>query len=226
MSQYKQMRSTMAFIFDLDGVIVDTAKYHYLAWHQLADRLGIPFNKADNERLKGVSRVQSLELLLSLGGRRISAAEKQQYLEEKNRQYLSFVHKMTTDEILPGVPALLDFLDANHIRYALGSASKNAALILQKVGLYERFSAIVDGNEVAQAKPAPEVFLLGAQKLKVQAQDCVVVEDAIAGVEAARAAGMKCIGIGDKEVLGKADIVFKEMADIDINYIKNLINND
>jgi beta-phosphoglucomutase len=216
----------MAFIFDLDGVIVDTAKYHYLAWHQLADRLGIPFNKADNERLKGVSRVQSLELLLSLGGRRISAAEKQQYLEEKNRQYLSFVHKMTTDEILPGVPALLDFLDANHIRYALGSASKNAALILQKVGLYERFSAIVDGNEVAQAKPAPEVFLLGAQKLKVQAQDCVVVEDAIAGVEAARAAGMKCIGIGDKEVLGKADIVFKEMADIDINYIKNLINND
>ena len=226
MSQYKQMRSTTAFIFDLDGVIVDTAKYHYLAWHQLANRLGIPFSKADNERLKGVSRVQSLELLLSLGGRRISAAEKQQYLEEKNRQYLSFVHKMTTDEILPGVPALLDFLDANHIRYALGSASKNAALILQKVGLYERFSAIVDGNEVAQAKPAPEVFLLGAQKLKVQAQDCVVVEDAIAGVEAARAAGMKCIGIGDKEVLGKADIVFKEMADIDINYIKNLINND
>ena len=218
------MKKEIGFIFDLDGVIVDTAKYHFLAWRNLADKLGFTFTEEHNELLKGVSRVRSLEILLDLGKVEISQDQKEEMLVAKNTEYLAYVNKMTADEILPGVNNLLNFLDDHDIKFALGSASKNAPLILEKVGLIERFSAIVDGNDVSKAKPDPEVFLIGAEKLGLNPVNCVVVEDAIAGVEAANAAGMVSIGIGNKEVLGHANYVFGDMTEITSDFLKSLIN--
>ncbi len=218
------MKKEIGFIFDLDGVIVDTAKYHFLAWRNLANQLGFEFTEEHNELLKGVSRVRSLEILLNIGKVDISEEQKQEMLISKNTEYLGFVNKMTAEEILPGVKEMLDFLDDNGIKFALGSASKNAPLILEKVGLIDRFSAIVDGNDVSKAKPDPEVFLIGAEKLGLNPEDCVVVEDAIAGVEAANAAQMVSIGIGEKEVLSHANYVFADMAEITNDFLKDLIN--
>ncbi|WP_298370668.1 beta-phosphoglucomutase [uncultured Lutibacter sp.] len=218
------MKKEIAFIFDLDGVIVDTAKYHFLAWRNLAKELGFEFTQEHNELLKGVSRVKSLEILLGIGNVEISEEEKQKYLIQKNEEYLGFVNKMTAEEILPGVSNLLDYLDSKNIIYALGSASKNAPLILEKVGLYNRFAALVDGNDVSKAKPDPEVFLIGAKKLQMKPENCVVVEDAIAGVEAAKLANMTCVGIGSKEVLGKADFVFDDMTGFTTEFLNKLIN--
>jgi beta-phosphoglucomutase len=218
------MKKEIAFIFDLDGVIVDTAKYHYLAWRNLANALGFDFTEEQNELLKGVSRIQSLEILLSIGKVNLSEEKKQVLLLQKNKEYLEYVNKMTSEEILPGVNDLLNFLEINDIKYALGSASKNAPLILDKVGLLNRFTAIVDGNDVSKAKPDPEVFLIGAKKLGVNPENCVVVEDAIAGIEAANAAKMISIGIGDANVLYEADYVFKDMTAITPDFLKNLMN--
>ncbi len=218
------MKKEIAFIFDLDGVIVDTAKYHYLAWRNLANALGFDFTEEQNELLKGVSRIQSLEILLSIGKVELPGAEKEKLLLQKNKEYLEYVNKMTSEEILPGVNDLLNFLEINEIKYALGSASKNAPLILEKVGLLNRFTAIVDGNDVSKAKPDPEVFLIGAKKLGMNPENCVVVEDAIAGVQAANAAKMISIGIGDVNVLHEADYVFKDMTAITPDFLKNLMN--
>ena len=217
------MKKEIAFIFDLDGVIVDTAKYHYLAWRNLANALGFDFTEEQNELLKGVSRIQSLEILLSIGKVNLSEEKKQVLLLQKNKEYLEYVNKMTSEEILPGVNDLLNFLEVNDIKYALGSASKNAPLILEKVGLLNRFTAIVDGNDVSKAKPDPEVFLIGAKKLGINPENCVVVEDAIAGIEAANAAKMISIGIGDASVLNEADYVFKDMTAITPDFLKNLM---
>ncbi|MFZ2284437.1 MAG: beta-phosphoglucomutase, partial [Lutibacter sp.] len=213
------MKKEIAFIFDLDGVIVDTAKYHYLAWRNLANALGFDFTEAQNELLKGVSRIQSLEILLSIGNVNLSEEKKQTLLLQKNKEYLEYVNKMTSEEILPGVNDLLNFLEINDIKYALGSASKNAPLILEKVGLLKRFAAIVDGNDVSKAKPDPEVFLIGAKKLGMKPENCVVVEDAIAGIQAANAAKMISIGIGDTNVLHEADYVFKDMTAITPDFL-------
>jgi len=218
------MKTEIGFIFDLDGVIVDTAKYHYLAWKNLANSLGFDFTEAQNEQLKGVSRVESLEILLQLGNVTLSEEKKQTLLIEKNKEYLEYVHHMTSDEILPGVNRLLTFLETNTIKFALGSASKNAPLILEKVGLIHRFSAIVDGNDVSKAKPNPEVFLIGAKKINMKPENCVVVEDAIAGVQAANSANMISIGIGDAKVLSEANYVFDTMEAITSDFLKNLIN--
>jgi len=218
------MRKEIGFIFDLDGVIVDTAKYHYLAWRNLANSLGFDFTEEQNEQLKGVSRVKSLEILLEIGKIELSEEKKQTLLIEKNKEYLEYVYKMTSDEILPGVNQLLTFLETNNIKFVLGSASKNAQLILEKVGLLDRFTAIVDGNDVSKAKPNPEVFLIGAKKLNMNAENCVVVEDAIAGVQAANTANMVSIGIGDENVLSEADYNFNDMAAITTDFLKNLIN--
>ena len=218
------MRKEIAFIFDLDGVIVDTAKYHYLAWRNLANALGFDFTEAQNELLKGVSRIKSLDILLSLGKVELPEDKKQTFLLQKNKEYLAYVNKMTSEEILPGVNDLLNFLEINDIKYALGSASKNAPLILEKVGLLNRFTAIVDGNDVSKAKPDPEVFLIGAKKLGMKPENCVVVEDAIAGIQAANAAKMISIGIGDVNVLNEADYVFKDMTAITPDFLKNLMN--
>ena len=218
------MKKEIAFIFDLDGVIVDTAKYHFLAWRNVANSLGFEFTEKHNELLKGVSRVKSLEILLNIGGVELPEDKIEELLLTKNEEYLGYVNKMTEDEILPGVNDLLDYLDANNIKYALGSASKNAPLILEKVGLIKRFAALVDGNDVSKAKPDPEVFLIGAKKLNMKPEHCVVVEDAIAGVEAANAANMLSIGIGDEEVLNEANYCFNDMTGISSDFLKNLMN--
>ncbi len=211
------------FIFDLDGVIVDTAKYHFLAWRNLANQLGFDFTEEQNEMLKGVSRVKSLEILLDIGKIDLPQAKKDKLLIKKNEEYLEYVNKMTADEILPGVKQLLNYLDENKVKYALGSASKNAPLILEKVGLINRFAAIVDGNDVSKAKPDPEVFLIGAKKLNISPNNCVVVEDAIAGVQAANAAKMTSIGIGKKNVLSEANYVFENMTQITSQFLENLL---
>jgi beta-phosphoglucomutase len=196
-----------ACIFDLDGVVVDTAKYHFIAWKALAEELGFVFTLEDNERLKGVSRKQSLEILLEIGEKQFSETEKLAMAEKKNTLYVTYIEKMTPEEILPGVEKFLQELKSKGIKTALGSASKNAPIILERIGLKGLFDVIVDGNSITEAKPNPEVFLNGAEKLGVLPEHCVVFEDAIAGVEAARNAKMYCVGIGQPENLGLADFV-------------------
>lgn len=196
-----------ACLFDLDGVVVDTAKYHFIAWKALAEELGFEFTHADNERLKGVSRMSSLEILLEIGGLKFSEQEKLAMAEKKNALYVSYIEKMTPEETLPGVKEFLQELQSKGIRIALGSASKNSPMILDRIQLTEMFDAIVDGNSISEAKPNPEVFLKGAEKLGVFPENCVVFEDAIAGIEAAQNANMYSVGIGDPELLGFADLV-------------------
>lgn len=194
-------------IFDLDGVIVDTAKYHYLAWKRLANSLGFDFTEADNEHLKGVSRVESLKLILKLGTVTLDQAAFDAALVNKNGWYLEYIHKIGPEEILPGVSEFLTDVRAKGIKTALGSASKNAVLILERINLLDQFDAIVDGNKVANAKPDPEVFLNAAREIGVAPADCIVFEDAVAGVQAALNANMKVIGIGVGTVLAHADLV-------------------
>ena len=201
------MSSTKACIFDLDGVIVDTAVYHFKAWKRLADELGINFTEHDNERLKGVSRVRSLEIILELGDVTKTEAEQQELATRKNTWYVEMINRMTPAEILPGAKEFLESCRATGIKTALGSASKNSATILDKINMAYLFDAIVDGNHVSKAKPDPEVFLKGAEALGVSPAECVVFEDAIAGVEAAINGGMKVVGIGSPDVLDKANLV-------------------
>lgn len=212
------------FIFDLDGVIVDTAKYHYLAWKTLADNLNIPFSEAQNEQLKGVSRVESLKKILEWGKMSISEAEFNSIMKGKNDHYLSYISNMTESEILPDVKKTLDFLKSKNQKIALGSASKNARPILVKVALLDYFEALVDGNSVKKAKPDPEVFVKAASELGSDSTDCIVFEDSIAGVQAANAAGMLSIGIGDKQVLFEADYVFKDFTEMSNDFLTELIN--
>lgn len=211
------------FIFDLDGVIVDTAKYHYLAWKKLANELGFEFTKEQNELFKGVSRKRCLEILLEIGNRTATQQEFDTWMVEKNVDYLKYIENMDASEILPDVPKILAYLKENNIPIALGSASKNAQPILEKVGLLHYFDAIVDGNNVTKAKPDPEVFLLAAKHLGVNADDCIVFEDAVAGVEAANAAKMISIGIGKKNILNEADYIFNDFTEISISFIQELI---
>jgi beta-phosphoglucomutase len=212
-----------AFIFDLDGVIVDTAKYHYKAWKKLADELGIPFTELDNERFKGVSRRRCLEILMEIGETSMSESDFEACLIRKNEDYLAYIETMNEEEILPGVPEVLEFLKAREIPMALGSASKNARVILEKVGLTPYFQAIVDGTQVTAAKPDPEVFLQAADLLNADNDNCIVFEDAQAGIEAANKAGMISIGIGEKEILGHADYVFNSFDEIGIDWLDDLL---
>ncbi|MBU3158753.1 beta-phosphoglucomutase [Clostridium frigoris] len=214
------MSKIKACLFDLDGVVVDTAKYHYLAWERLASSLGFNFTKKDNERLKGVSRMKSLEILLSIGNIKACDSEKLKMAQQKNNWYVEYISKLDSKEILPGVKNFLIELRQNGIKIALGSASKNSMLILNNLNLTSYFDAIVDGNKVSKAKPDPEVFLLGASELKVQPLECVVFEDAQAGIDAAKAANMKVIGIGQKDVLLNADKVFEGLRDAHIDLIE------
>lgn len=192
-------------IFDLDGVIVDTAKYHYLAWKKIADELGFDFTLKDNERLKGVSRMASLDILLSIGEVRIGDEEKLRIADKKNKIYLEYILRMTPEEVLPGVKEFLTELHKSGIKVSLGSASKNARTILKQVGIENLFDAIADGTNVSKAKPDPEVFLKGAELLGLAPVECLVFEDAVAGIEAAHRGGMKCVGVGDPRVLKEAD---------------------
>ena len=212
------------FIFDLDGVIVDTAKYHYLAWKKLANHLGFEFTKEQNELFKGVSRKRCLEILLDIGNRESTQEEFDTWMVEKNADYLVYIENMNVSEILSDVPVVLDFLKKKNIPIALGSASKNARPILEKVNLLHYFDVIVDGNNVTKAKPDPEVFLIAAKNLGVIAKDCIVFEDAVAGIKAANAANMISIGIGDENVLSEAQFNFKDFTEISTEFIQELIN--
>lgn len=217
------MSNSKGVIFDLDGVIVDTAKFHFLAWRKLANDLGFDITETQNEELKGVSRVKSLEIILGWGGVTLTEDEFMEQMAMKNDNYLSYISGMTKSDILPGVSEIIDFLKENDIPIALGSASKNARNILEKVGLYQSFDAIVDGNDVSKAKPNPEVFLIAADQLNVAPENCVVFEDSVAGIQAANLAKMTSIGIGEEAVLNEADHVFTDFTEIEIDFIKKLV---
>ena len=212
------------FIFDLDGVIVDTAKYHFLAWQKLAQQLGIDFTPEHNEQLKGVSRVRSLEIILALGNIAASQEDKEIWLKQKNNEYLSYLVTMDESEVLPGVLPVLAFLKEKNQKIVLGSASKNARPILEKAKVIDYFDAVVDGNDVSNAKPDPEVFLQGAKKVNLSPEKCIVFEDSVAGIQAANSAGMTSVGIGEENILHEAHFVFSDFTFIDLNFIQNLIN--
>lgn len=213
-----------ACIFDLDGVIVDTAKYHFLAWKKLADQLGVNFTYADNERLKGVSRMESLETILKSGNITLGEQEKEELSAKKNNWFVEYLDNMSANETLPGVVSFLDDLDNNHIRKAIGSASKNAVLALRKIGLEDRFDLIIDGTMVSRAKPDPEVFLKAATGLGLAPGQCLVFEDAHAGIQAAHNGKMKCVGVGNPDILGEADVVIDSFSNINWKTILKLLN--
>ena len=199
--------SINAFLFDLDGVIVDTAIYHYQAWKRLANELGFDISEEFNEGLKGVSRTDSLDLILAHGGLSLPDEKKTELATQKNEWYLELVSRMTPNDILPGVPAFFAQVRQAGLKTALGSVSKNAPMILARIGMTDAFDAIIDGNKISKGKPDPEVFTKGAEELGVSAAECVVFEDAVAGVEAGKRAGMFVVGIGTPDVLTKADMV-------------------
>ena len=201
-------------IFDLDGVIVDTAKYHFLAWKKLAEALNLHFTREDNERLKGVSRVRSLEIILEINGVTLPEEQKRAYCTQKNEFYLEYIRKLKEEEILPGAKQFLLDARAAGYRIALGSASKNTPMILDKLMITDLFDAVIDGTKVSKAKPDPEVFARGAQEIKLMPNECVVFEDAEAGVAAAHNAGMLAVGIGSRERLPEADLNIEGFANI------------
>jgi beta-phosphoglucomutase len=205
-----------ACIFDLDGVIVDTAKYHFMAWKRLTDDLGILFTLKDNERLKGVSRMASLEIILEIGGKKLDVSEKQELAALKNKWYIEYISRMTPGDILPGTLAFINELKSNQIKIALGSASRNTPLLLDRVGMNNTFDAVADGNTVHNAKPDPEVFIKAAELIGIETGRCAVFEDASAGIEAALNAGMICVGIGQKNVLKDAHMVIKGLYEMDL----------
>ncbi|MEO6287074.1 MAG: beta-phosphoglucomutase [Dyadobacter sp.] len=201
------MPSIQACLFDLDGVIVDTARFHYIAWRKVANDLGFDLSLGQNELLKGISRMESLDIILSIGGVVLSEEEKIRRATEKNAHYLELCQQMTPDDTLPGVRVFLDELKAKDIKIGLGSASKNARIILVRIDMLKYFETIVDGNRITRGKPDPQVFLMGAEDLLTAPEHCVVFEDAVAGIESAKSAGMFAVGIGHKSILTEADIV-------------------
>ncbi|NLZ47480.1 MAG: beta-phosphoglucomutase [Clostridiales bacterium] len=206
-------------IFDLDGVIVDTAKYHYIAWKRLASEMGFDFTEKDNERLKGVSRMRSLEILLELGNKTVSEDEKLALADKKNTWYVEYISKMDKSEILPGVEDFLKTLKENNIKVALGSASKNSMLILNNLELTKYFDAIIDGNKVSKAKPDPEVFVLAAKEMGLNPNECVVFEDSQAGIEAAKAGNMKVVAVGSADNLSDYDKIIAGFQGISLELI-------
>ena len=213
-----------AFIFDLDGVIVDTAKYHFLAWQKIAAKIGIEFTPEHNENLKGVSRIRSLDLILDLAKTEATQESKDLWLAQKNADYLEYIENMGTEEILPGIIQTLDYLKQRNQPIALGSASKNARPILNKVGIIHYFDAIVDGNDVINAKPDPEVFIQAAKKLNLPSKNAIVFEDSLAGIQAANNAQMVSVGIGSADVLTEAQFIFPDFSHINKSFLETLIN--
>ncbi|MYM37917.1 beta-phosphoglucomutase [Duganella qianjiadongensis] len=205
-----------AVIFDLDGVLTDTAHYHYLAWKRLAESLQLPFDQAYNEQLKGIDRMGSLELILAQGRRSYTAQEKLALAEQKNQHYQTLIADMTPADLLPGAVAALQRVRAAGLGIALASVSKNAATVLERLGITGHFDYVVDAAAIARGKPDPEIFLTAAQALGVAPADCLGVEDAVAGVAAIKAAGMTALGIGHPFVLTRADVVITSLADFNL----------
>jgi beta-phosphoglucomutase len=211
-----------AAIFDLDGVIVDTAEYHYLAWKEIAAALGIELSRKDNERLKGVSRRESLEIILELGGQSLGNAAKEQWATKKNERYRAFISTMDRNNLLEGAEAYLRETRTRGILTALGSASRNARTIIEKTRIRDFFDVVVDGTMISRSKPDPEVFLKAAELLRVPPRRCVVFEDASAGIEAARSVGMATVGIGDRNTLVLADVVFPRIGLADFGVFQRI----
>ncbi|MBN8652707.1 MAG: beta-phosphoglucomutase [Cytophagales bacterium] len=211
-----------AVIFDLDGVIVDTAHYHYIAWKRLASEFGITLTLQHNELLKGVSRMRSLEIVLELGNIQLPEAEKEALADKKNKWFIEYIESIRPEEIFAGVPAMLANCRKQQLKVALASSSKNAPRVIELLGVANLFDTMVDGTMITHSKPDPEIFLLAAKKLNVTPAKCLVFEDAEAGVEAALAAGMKCVGVGSPEQLGKANIIVKQTADFDLNSLDKI----
>jgi beta-phosphoglucomutase len=214
------MNKIKGCIFDLDGVICDTAKYHFKAWRRLANELGFDFTEEDNEKLKGVSRTQSLRLILDWGNIEENDEEVLNSMaDKKNAWYLEYINRMSPDEILVGVKPFLDRLKKKGVKIVLGSASKNAAIILDKIELTSYFDAIIDGTKTTRSKPDPEVFLLGAEAIGAKPTECIVFEDAEKGVEAALEGNFYTVGVGDHNVLDEAHIVIPSFEYIDFEEI-------
>jgi beta-phosphoglucomutase len=208
-----------AVIFDLDGVIVSTDEFHYQGWQRLADEEGIYFDRKTNERLRGVSRLESLEIILEKADRNYSREEKTKMAERKNNYYRDLLRTLTPDDVFPGVKEMLKELKDKGIKIAIGSSSKNTPSILQKIGMETSFDAVSDGNQIRKSKPDPEVFLLAASKLKIPPDQCLVVEDADAGVEAAINAGMKCLAVGSASTNPKAHLRANNLNEITVEQI-------
>lgn len=185
-----------AVLFDLDGVVVSTDEFHFKAWKTVAERENIPFSRENNHRLRGVNRMDSLEIILEKAAKAYSVEEKEALAGKKNRIYRDLLQTLTPGDILPGIPETLEYLKEAGIKTAIASSSRNAVFILDKIGLAEAFGAVVDGTRISRSKPDPEVFLLAAEDLKLAPEDCVVVEDADAGVAAAVSAGMRAVAVG------------------------------
>lgn len=213
-----------AFLFDLDGVLVDTAHYHFLAWKEVCDALGIEFNEHDNEKLKGIDRRNSLRILLKLGDIELDPEEFEKWLVKKNDIYTEMINELGPKDLFNGVLPLFKELKSNNIKIGLGSASKNATMILDKLEISDYFDAIVDGNMTTLGKPDPQVFLLNADKLGVDVENCTVLEDSEAGVNAAITANMKVVGIGSDPSIQHADLVYKNVEDIELGKILELYN--
>jgi beta-phosphoglucomutase len=211
------MSKINTFIFDLDGVITDTAEFHYLAWKRLADEEGLKFDKNINEDLKGISRMDSLNIILKRNNKTISEEELQKWATRKNDYYVEYIKKITPDNLLSGIASLLKTLKQKNINIALGSASKNARMVLSNLQIIDYFNLIGDGNSVKHSKPAPDLFLYCANELGVSPKNCIVIEDAEAGIEAAKSAGMKAIGIGSEKQLYKADFIYPSPSNIDLD---------
>lgn len=203
------LSTVKGFIFDLDGVLTDTAEYHYRGWKRLAQEEDLPFSREDNEHLRGIPRRESL--LLILKDRRVAETKIIEMMERKNNYYLEFIREISPHDLLPGARELLEEIHAAGLRNALGSASKNAAEVLDRLGIRSLFDAISDGHSVERQKPAPDLFLHAARQLRLSPQECVVIEDAAAGIEAARAGGFYAIGLGPRERVGAADASFPSL---------------
>ncbi|GAB3275663.1 beta-phosphoglucomutase [Larkinella harenae] len=211
-----------ALLFDLDGVIVDTAIFHYQAWRRMANTLGFDISEEFNEQLKGISRTESLDIILAHGGLTLSDEKKTELATQKNEWYLELVSQMTPANILPGVLDFFAQVKAAQLKTALGSVSKNARLILERIGMLNDFDAIIDGTKIVRGKPDPEVFLKGAAELGADASQCVVFEDAVAGIEAAKRGNMLAIGIGEPTVLTQADLVVPSLANLTLSEVFTL----
>jgi beta-phosphoglucomutase len=216
------MADIKACLFDLDGVIVDTAKYHYLAWKRLCNELGFDFTEEDNESLKGISRAESLDILLEKGDVSASAKKKEELMIRKNGWYLEYIDELRTKDALPGALDFLKSVRESGRKTALGSSSKNAFKILEALDIIGLFDAVIDGTKVSKGKPDPQTFLLGAEALKTHPSSCVVFEDALAGVEAALAGGMYIVGVGDENTLHRANLVIPGFENVGIELFDKL----
>ena len=203
-----------AIIFDLDGVIVSTDEQHYLGWQALADRLGIPFSRAVNDRFRGVSRMACMDILEELGGKHYTRQEKAAYADWKNKYYRNLLRRLSPADLSGEVNATLDALREGGLKLAIGSSSKNAGFILERLGLEGYFDAVADGTMISRSKPDPEVFLTAARLLDLTPEDCLVVEDAVAGVEAAHAGGMKAATLGDAAGKNCGDYILQRFSDL------------